>query len=79
MSMVLMGIRWPGDRPSLEEVEQRYALDPERVDHRFGVVLVDRDQHLYSLRLDREEAAKLKRDENIVGSFGDPRIAATKS
>lgn len=76
MSMVLMGIRWHGAPPSLEEVERRYALDPERVDHRFRVVLVDSDQHLYSLRLEREEAAKLRRDENVEGSFGDPRIAA---
>jgi len=78
MSMVLMGIRWHGGPPSLEEVERRYALDPERVDQRFGVVLVDAAEHLYSLRLEREEAAKMKRDESVEGPFGDPQIAAVE-
>lgn len=76
MSMVLMGIRWHDGPPSLEEVERRYALDPARVDQRFGVVLVDADAHLYGLRLEAEEAAKVKRDEDVEGLFGDPRIAA---
>jgi hypothetical protein len=75
MSMVLLGIRWQDGPPTLEEVERRFALDPQRVDQRFGVVLVDADEHLYGLRLEREEAAKIGR-ESVEGLYGDPRIAA---
>jgi hypothetical protein len=71
-----MSIRWPGRPPTLEEIEERFGIDPDGVDRRFGVVEVDPDDHLFTLRLEAAEAAKLGSGQGAEGPFSDPEIAA---
>ncbi len=76
MSKALINLRWPGTPPTLEQVEERFHLDPSGVDRRFGLVEIDPDAHLFALRLDLPEAEKIARavPEDVEGPFSDPVI-----
>lgn len=70
----MVTIHWQGEPPTLSQVVERFALDPSAVDERFGVVEIDPDEHLFALRLDPSQAAKLGATEGADGPFADPEI-----
>jgi hypothetical protein len=72
----MLTIRSPGGAPSLEEVKKRYALSSDEIDERFGVVLTDPNDHLYTILVARGAAPKVRPDQDwqVEGPFSNPRI-----
>jgi hypothetical protein len=76
MARMLLTVTWPGERPSLREVCEKYGLRPHEVDEDFGMIEIDPDAHLYTLRVDQDAAARVSEayGDEVDGPFGDVRI-----
>jgi len=73
MSKMLYSINWTGEKPTLEQVAQKFGFEKKDLDEDFGVVEIDPQDNLYSILV--EETAIVPKDkENIKGPFSNPRI-----
>lgn len=77
MTKVLMTIRFHGKSPTLGQVQERYSLSDEEVDHDFGLVEIDPDEHLYTLMVEESAARKIRDDGEweVKGPYANVRIA----
>ena len=77
MAKVLMSIETSAAPPTPESVRRRFALGANELDAAFGVVPVDPDAGIYTVRV--EEAALPRMGSRggwvVSGPFSDPRIA----
>lgn len=68
----LMTVTSPGGRPSLAEAARQLGLELDALDADFGVVVIDPEGGLYSVRVD---ASKVSADfDPEKGPFSDPKI-----
>ncbi len=73
MSKMLYSINWTGEKPTLEQVAQKFGFKKKDLDDDFGVVEIDPQDNLYSVLV--EETAIVPKDaKNIKGPFSNPRI-----
>jgi len=73
MSKMLYSINWTGEKPTLEQVAQKFGFKNKDLDVDFGVVEIDPQDNLYSVLV--EETAIVPKDaKNIKGPFSNPRI-----
>lgn len=73
MSKLLYNINWSGEKPTLEQVAEKFGFDKNDLDEDFGVVEIDPQDDLYSIMVE-ESAIGQKDTENIKGPFSNPRI-----
>ncbi len=79
MAKVMMNIRTPQPQaPSVEEVKQMFGLQDVDIDSDFGVIEIDPDDHLYTIRVEDGAAARLggpaSPSWDATGPFSDPKI-----
>jgi hypothetical protein len=69
----LMTVKGGRTAPSLAEAAKQLGLEEDALDRNFGVVIIDPDRGLFSVRVD---ASKLSGDfDPEKGPFSDPPIA----
>ena len=74
MAKVMMNIQ-SDQPPTLGELKERLGLREEEIDRNFGVVLIDPDDHLYTIRVEHDAAAKvLNNVAHTTGPYQDPKI-----
>lgn len=83
MAKVLMTIKPGNESPSLQQVIQKYGLEPHEIDDSFGVVPIDPQANLYSILVEDSAASKIHSSEDwsasgpfsnpIIETFGPPR------
>jgi hypothetical protein len=59
---------------SLDHVRRALDLNANEVDHDFGVVEVDPDNHRYAVLVDEAAAVRVKDAVGVEGPFSNPRI-----
>jgi hypothetical protein len=76
MPNVMMTIRSPGRKPTIDEIVEKYKLAPNEVDADFGVVEVDERDHTYAILVDASAASKITPDVQweTEGPFSNPPI-----
>jgi hypothetical protein len=74
MARVMVTVRLPPEQATLEEVRRRLGLAPEEVDPAFGVVNISPAEHLYTILVDEEAAARVAGADPVQGVYSDPRI-----
>ena len=74
MSKVMVTISG-GSRPTLAEVKQAFALSDAEIDPDYGVIEVDDENHVYSILVEEQAAAKISgHGWSTEGPFSNPRI-----
>ena len=65
-----------GAAPTLDEVVDRYGLDPDDIDAEFGVVEIDPDARLYTILVNPDVAARIQPGDGweTEGPYSNPRI-----
>jgi hypothetical protein len=61
--------------PTLSEAADLLGIREEAIDKKFGIVAIDPDEGLYTVRLNEAEAKKLNADAGDSGPYSDPKIA----
>lgn len=79
MQFMLYTLEWKAGEPSLEEVLQKFTLQPDEVDTNFGVMKVDPEAGLYCIMADSDAIARITgseamSDSAVSGPFSNPRI-----
>ena len=76
MTKVMVTIQVVEGRPELGQVIERYGLAPGDIDHDFGVVEIDPDDHLYVVLVTPEAATRIGPDDgwDTAGPYSNPRI-----
>lgn len=77
MAQVMVNIQSAAGAPSMEAIKQRFGLSDAEIDPAFGVVAVDPEAGLFTVRVDERAAGKLgsTADWTIEGPYSNPRIA----
>lgn len=75
MAKVMMTLRCEV-QPTLDQVRERYRLDLDEIDESFGVVEIDPDERLYTIRVEEAAAKKFSDtdDWKVEGPYSDPGI-----
>jgi hypothetical protein len=74
MTRMMVTLRLAPERANLEEVRQLLGLAPEEVDPAFGVVNISPAEHLYTILVDEDAAARIANADPVEGVYGNPRI-----
>ena len=74
MAGVMVTLRLPPEQATLEEVRRLLGLSPEEVDPAFGVINISPAEHLYTILVDEEAAARIADAEPVEGVYSNPRI-----
>jgi hypothetical protein len=74
MARVMVTLRLPPEQATLEEVRRLLGLTPEEVDPAFGVVNISPAEHLYTILVDEEAAARVADADPVQGVYSNPRI-----
>jgi hypothetical protein len=76
MSKLMMTIHSADKPPTLQEIAERYQLQPGELDQEFGIVEIDPERHDYAILVEPEVAKKIAPTENwqVSGPYSNPRI-----
>ncbi len=76
MGKVMMTIKSPKP-PTLDEIQQRFGLNADDLDHAFGVIEVDPNDGMYTFMVDEGKAAQLSghEAEGVQGPYSNPKIS----
>lgn len=76
MAKVMMTIHAPGDTPTLKEIVSKYGLEPDELDHEFGIVPIDPEKNDYTILVEQSAASKISPNEqwDVSGPYSNPRI-----
>lgn len=76
MAKIMMTIHAPQGSPTLQEVIQRYAIEPDEIDSQFGVVPTDPDRNEYTILIEQSAANKVSpnQDWDVSGPYSNPII-----
>ena len=80
MSKVMIQLRFPDGKPSIEEVAARLGLDAQELDSEFGVIATDPPRSLYTVLVDAAAAERAQRrvksgSSDAEGIFSNPQVA----
>jgi len=74
--MVMMNVEGWQSPPSIEQVAEQLGLANSAIDAGFGVILVDPENKIYTVRVDKSVLSKNEQQiEGVSGPFSDPKIA----
>ena len=79
MTKMLINITWKEGEPTVDQICEKYGIDPQAIDDDFGVIEIDPEANLYTLLVD-QTAAQLARkalgedETNFEGPFSNARI-----
>ena len=74
--MVMMNVQCLGDQPSIEIVAKKLNVTVSAIDAKFGVILVDLEHHIYTVRVDKDQLPKdIQQSGSVSGPYSDPKIA----
>ncbi len=76
MAKVMMTVRVNEGTPSLKDIQQKFSLTDDEIDHKFGVIEVDPLEHLFAFLVEETAIGKIAdADEwKIQGPFSNPKI-----
>lgn len=76
MAKVMMTVRVDKGTPTLQDIQQKFSLTDDEIDHKFGVIEVDPLEHLFTFLVEETAIGKITdADEwKIEGPFSNPRI-----
>jgi hypothetical protein len=74
MARVMVTLRLDPGQASLDEVRRLLGLADEEVDPNFGVVNISPAEHLYTILVDEQAAARVGGAAQVEGVFSNPRI-----
>ncbi|HET6749119.1 MAG TPA: hypothetical protein VFL71_07645 [Actinomycetes bacterium] len=74
MARVMVTMRLAPEQATLEEVRRLLGLAAEEVDPAFGVVNISPAEHLYTILVDQDAAARIADAPQVEGVFSNPRI-----
>ncbi len=79
MAKLLFNVTWEQGEPSIEQVCEKYRLEPQELDTEFGINQIDPEANLYSILVDEEAAERVREQfsydtSGIEGPFSNPRI-----
>ena len=75
MGEVMFNITSPKRVPTIESVCAEHGLKAEEIDRDFGVIAVSPDEHVYTILIEENAAARLDPARKpLAGPFSNPRI-----
>jgi hypothetical protein len=74
MAKVMVTLRLPPERASLDEVRRLLELGEDEVDRGFGVVNISPAEHLYTILVEEAVAARVRDRDPVTGVYSNPRI-----
>lgn len=79
MAKLLINLTWEGNKPSIDEVIQKYGLSPDEIDLEFGVMVIDPQEYLYCILVEESALERLggitgEPPEGLEGPFANPPI-----
>ncbi|MFO0896648.1 MAG: hypothetical protein U0836_04375 [Pirellulales bacterium] len=76
MAKVMVNLSGLSAPPTLAEVQARYGLSADDLDPEFGVIEVDPEEHIYTVLVEEQAAARITgADPATGGPFSNPPIA----
>lgn len=74
--MVMMTVQGWQCPPSIEQVAKQLLVAPSAIDWHFGVILVDPERKIYTVRVDKSQIPEGEpQAKGVSGPFSDPKIA----
>lgn len=74
--MVMMTVRGLAENPSVEDVAKLLGVPVTAIDAKFGIIIVDVERHICTVRVDSEQLPKgTDQPEGVSGPYSDPKIA----
>ena len=74
--MVMMNVQCLDDKPSIAVVARKLNVTASAIDTKFGIILVDLERHIYTVRVDKDQLPKdQQQSEEVSGPYSDPKIA----
>jgi hypothetical protein len=74
MPRVMVSLRLDPEQASLPEVRRLLGLAADEVDPAFGVVNISPAEHLYTILVEEQAAARVGDADQVEGVFSNPRI-----
>ncbi len=74
--MVMMNVQCLENEPSIDVVAEKLNVTASAIDTKFGIILVDLERHIYTVRVDKDQLPKdMPQSEEVSGPYSDPKIA----
>ena len=74
--MVMMTVRGLAENPSVEDVAKMLGVPVSAIDAKFGIIIVDVERHICTVRVDSDQLPKdTEHSEGVSGPYSDPKIA----
>lgn len=75
----LFSVTWQEGEPTIEQIQQQYGFEQGEIDTKYGVIEIDPDDHLYTIKVNPQAAQRVyeKSGHNFSaqeGAFSNPRI-----
>jgi len=75
MAKVMVNLAGRAARPTLAELAAQYGLAADQLDEQFGVIEVDPQEHIYTVLVDEQAAARIAGAEpTSAETYSNPRI-----
>ena len=74
MPRVMLTLHLKPANASLAHVKKTLGLSADQVDEDFGLVNISPDEHLYTILVDEEAAARVEGMPSVRGTFSNPKI-----
>jgi hypothetical protein len=78
MAMVILTLTLPGTKPTLSNVMRRFGLGREEIDQRFGVRVINTNDHLYAIKLAPDAVSKVRAKERTATTHSNLRVRAIR-
>ena len=75
----LFNVTWEEGTPSIDQIQQKYGFEPGEIDTKYGVIEIDPEDSLYTIKVDSQAAERVYKNSGRKfsaqeGSFSNPRI-----
>ncbi len=74
--MVMMNVQCLDAQPTIEVIAKKLNVTVSAIDTKFGVILVDVEHHIYTVRVDKTQLPEgSEQPMGVSGPYSDPKIA----
>jgi len=79
MTKMLINITWKEGEPTVDQIIEKYGIEPDEIDDDFGVIEIDPDENLYTLLIEQTAAERVRNnlgedETDFEGPFSNARI-----